>query len=206
MIYTSPVSLLLYMCSEMSKIKWNNIFDEVLVNNGASDDEIATFIATVSNPLSREEQDCIRQEQCNPFPAADPLYSTWRPFDPGEWSIPSKPFPGAYLHLLKWSNGAECRTGDRWFQFFPANDIGNGVRAMLLTYHLPQYMPGAMPFAFDGGGIFYLFDMHTQAKDGEYSIVCSTSGSLGFGDAVIADSFVEACQGQQDVGALIFGD
>jgi hypothetical protein len=68
---------------------------------------------------------------------------------------------------------------------------------MLLAYCLPQYMPGALPIAFDGGGTFYLFDMRKAAKQGEYPVVCSHAGNLGWeADACIriATSFKSACR------------
>ena len=76
---------------------------------------------------------------------------------------------------------------------------------MLLAYHLPQYMPGALPFAFNGAGTFYLFDMRRAAKRGEYPVVCARAGHLSWGPkacATIAASFEAACRGAEDVDEL----
>ena len=76
---------------------------------------------------------------------------------------------------------------------------------MLLAYHLPQYMPEAFPFAFNGGGTFYLFDMRRAAKRGEYPVVVSHSGDLGWeGDECIqiAESFEAACRDPVNVDEL----
>jgi hypothetical protein len=76
---------------------------------------------------------------------------------------------------------------------------------MMLAYHLPEYMPGGLPFAFNGGGTFYLFDMREGAVHGEYPVVCSHAGNLGWGpDAcfLVASSFEVACRGQVNVDEL----
>jgi hypothetical protein len=73
---------------------------------------------------------------------------------------------------------------------------------MLLAYQLPEYMPGALPIAFNGGGTFYLLDMRQSAVGGEYPVVCAHAGYLDWGPeacCVIADSFVSACRGRVNV-------
>jgi hypothetical protein len=70
---------------------------------------------------------------------------------------------------------------------------------MMLAYEIPQYMPGAVPFAFDGGGTFYLFDMRCDPSDGEYPIVFCNAGALFWEDAIhVAETFPGACQGRTD--------
>lgn len=94
---------------------------------------------------------------------------------------------------------------DRWFQFFPALSTRNGVRAMLVSYHLPLYMPGAVPIAFNGAGMFYLLDLRRPAAGGEYPVVCARAGYLSWELAacwVIADSFAAACRGRGDLDDL----
>jgi SMI1 / KNR4 family (SUKH-1) len=113
--------------------------------------------------------------------------------------------PSSYLSLLAWSNGGEFRMGGRWFQFFPAVDPVHGVLAISEAYGIPRYMPGALPFALNGGGTFYLLDMRETAVAGEYPVVCSHSGNLGWAPdecVRIADSFPEACRGTIDVDEL----
>ena len=186
-------------------IDWSSVFDEAYPVPGASAADLKRFVATMGRPLSPAEVEEINRGQRNPFPKSDPLYASWRPFDPSLWVVPARSLPPSYLALLRWSNGGEFRRGERWFQFFPAHDPKDGVRAMLLAYHLPGYMPGALPFAFNGGGTFYLFDMRQEAVGGEYPVVCSHSGNLGWGpdeSIQIAESFEAACCGTVNVDKL----
>jgi hypothetical protein len=68
----------------------------------------------------------------------------------------------------------------------------------------PEWMQGAIPFALDGGGVFYVFDMREKAKNGEYPILISEAGNLGYHDAkLIANSFLEVCQGTINVEELL---
>lgn len=186
-------------------IDWSSVFDEAYPVAGASAADLERFVATVGQPPSTAEVDEINRGQKNPFLKGDALYTSWRPFDPSAWVVPARPLPPSYLAFLEWSNGGEFRMGDRWFQFFSILDPGHGVRDMLLAYDLPQYMPGALPFAFNGGGTFYLFDMRRAAKRGEYPVVCSHSGNLGWEPdecIEIAKSFEAACRGHVNVEKL----
>jgi hypothetical protein len=64
-------------------------------------------------------------------------------------------------------------------------------------------MPGSLPFAFDGKGCFYLFDMRSGSVEGEYPVLFTGSGNLGYDDAVrVAESFVETCNGTTDPADL----
>ncbi|AMV24962.1 hypothetical protein VT84_11225 [Gemmata sp. SH-PL17] len=186
-------------------IDWATLFNESHPEAGASDEIIAQFVASVLEPLSGEEIAVINRRQQNPFPKSDLLHATFRPFDPTHWVLPNPLLPASYLAFLRWSNGGAFRTGGREFGFFPALGSGCGVRAMMLGYELPEYMPGALPIAFNGGGTFYLLDMRKPARNGEYPIVCSHSGNLGW-DAdecvPIADSFPNACRGTVNVDEL----
>ena len=161
-------------------MNWLNIFDETQTEAGATEEEIAQFVSEVCSPLTSSEIAEVNASQINPFPKSHALYNTYKPFDPEYWLIPRKPLPPSYLDFLRWSNGGWCRTGEREFGFFPANDLTGGLRAMLLAYHVPQYMPLALPFAFNGGGVFYLFDMREEGKNGEYPIVSSHAGNIGW--------------------------
>jgi hypothetical protein len=186
-------------------IDWSSVFDEAYPVAGVSTADLERLVATVGQQLTPAEIKAINSGQRNPFPKGDPLYAAWRPFDSSLWVVPSRPLPPSYLAFLEWSNGGEFRTGERWFQFFPVLDPGQGMRATLLAYHLPQYMPGALPFAFNGGGTFYLFDMRPAAKRGEYPVVGSHSGNLGWEPdecVQIAESFEAACRGSESVDEL----
>jgi hypothetical protein len=184
---------------------WSTLFDEIHPLPGASEAIMEEFVTSVLRPIAADEAREISQGQRNPFPKHDPLHASWQPFDAGRWVIPDRPLPASYLSLLRWSNGGEFCTGERWFQFFPALDPRHGVRAMMLAYHLPQYMPGALPIAFNGEGTLYLLDLRQPASNGEYPVVCARAGNLGWGpDAVwsIAATLEEACRGTDSVEDL----
>lgn len=184
---------------------WASVFDEAHPQPGATDAVIEQFIAEVARPMSAAEIREVNAEQCNPFPKSDEIHSAWRPFDASAWVIPSSPLPPSYLSLLRWADGGEFRTGERWFQFFPTLDAKHGVRAMMVAYQLPQYMPGAVPVAFNGGGTFYLLDMRRPAVGDEYPVVCAHSGYLAWEPEacfVVADSLVAACRGTVNVDDL----
>lgn len=187
----------------MVQLDWSLIFDRVYPNSGASELEIVDLQASALRPLNTDELTQIRARQRNPFPKRDPFHSIWRPFDPAQWLIPTAPFPDNYLNCLRWSNGGECWTGERCFQFFSTDEL----RDTMLAYNVPEYMPGAIPFAFNGGGTFYMFDVRKPSVRGEYPIICSRAGSMGFSDdsfLQIAESFCDACRGDQDVDELLF--
>jgi hypothetical protein len=186
-------------------VDWASVFDEAYPLPGATEATIAEFVAEVSRPLSAAEIREVHAKQKNPFPEGDPLHSAWRPFDPAAWTVPGRPIPAMYLSLLRWSNGGEFRSGKRWFQFFPALDPVHGVRAMMLAYQLPFYMPGALPIALNGEGILYLFDMRGPPVGGEYSVVCAHAGHLGWETKacwVAAETLLEACRSSVHVDEL----
>ncbi len=183
-------------------IDWDSIFDEARRDNGATDSELTLLGSSLRESLNSSELRSIAASQMNPFPKGDPLYESYRAFDPSLWVLPQQSLPPSYLSLLKWSNGGWCRTGEREFGYFGTTDI----REMLIAYHLPQYMPHALPFAFNGGGVFYLFDMRESAKDGEFPVVCSHAGNLGWSNDEcyrVADTFIKACRGRSNVERLM---
>lgn len=181
-------------------IDWPNAFDEQYPAAGASQEELEWFVEDVRRPLVLGEAEEITRRQGNPFGREDPLYSHYRPCDPSAWIIPSTPLPLSYLSFLSWSNGGEFRTGARWFQFFSTRE----VREHLLAYHLPEYMPGVLPFAMDGGSLFYMFDMRRGPVSGEYPVLVAAGGNLGYDDArAIAGTFIDACVGRENPAKLL---
>jgi hypothetical protein len=183
---------------------WAALFDESDPAQGATDEEIARLVATVGRPLSPSELEQIRGQE-NPFPQGHPLRDVYQPPDPTTWSLPTRPLPESYLDLLRWSNGGWARSGEREMAFFPADDPVSGVRAMALDYEVPQYMPGALPIAFDGSGTFYLLDMREDADDGEYPVVGAHAGSLGWGpegQVLLGFTLEQACAGRAKVEDL----
>ena len=68
----------------------------------------------------------------------------------------------------------------------------------------PEWMPGAIPFALNGGGVFYVFDMRQQPQNGEYPILMAEAGTLDFEYAkLIGNSFLEVCQGTTNIEDLL---
>jgi hypothetical protein len=184
----------------MPRRKWEKVFSKSFREKGATKTELLALIASVSAPLAEAEIQAINASQSNPFPKNDPLHALYKPFDPRRWLLPDKPLPASFLEFLKWSNGGSFFNSDRQFDpFFCTTKL----REYLVGYHVPQYMPQALPFAFDGGGRFYLFDMRSNSVDGEYPILFVSSGNLSYRDAVlVADSFLEACQGTTNPGGF----
>lgn len=184
---------------------WDSVFDEKYKSRGASQAILDRFIAQVGQPITEAEVREVNRRQQNPFPPSDPLYAEYRPLDPSVWVIPHRPLPLSYLDFLRWSNGGEFRTGARWFQFFGTPH----VRHMMRAYLLPEHMQGALPIAFNGGGIFYLFDLRKAAVKGEYPVVCASAGVLGWKRdqcKLVARSFLAACRGTVDIGTLLYPD
>jgi hypothetical protein len=183
---------------------WAALFDASEPAQGATEEEISRFLATVGGPLSTAEVERISRQE-NPFPADHPLHDAYQPPDPETWSLPTRPLPESYLSLLRWSNGGWARSGERELAFFPAGDPESGVRAMALDYEIPAYMPGALPIAFDGSGTFYLLDMREDAAEGEYPVVGAHAGSLGWGpeeQVLLGFTLEQACAGRAKVEDL----
>lgn len=123
----------------------------------------------------------------------DHIKDSRQEFDSSKWEIPKGTFPNSFVNFLRWSNGGYFENGERNFSpfFSPAE-----IRQMLLAYEFPEYMQGAVPFAFDGGGVFYIFDMRKEPADGEYNIYMAGSGALFWEDAVfVAETFNELING-----------
>jgi len=121
--------------------------------------------------------------------------------DAAKWELPRGDLPRNYLAFLQWSNGGAFRKGTKWFDpIFQTEE----VRGYLLAYDLPERMPGVLPFAFDGGGTFYIFDMRQPPRDGEYPVLVSHASNLGFGASrQIGVTFLEACQARDDPMSLL---
>lgn len=184
---------------------WDSVFDEAVRRPGLSDADLDRFVVEVGLPLSDVEIARANAGQSNPFRPGDAYHSSWVPFDAAKWVVPARPMPPSYLSFLQWSDGGSAQTGERYFQFFPARAAPNNVRGMLLCYNVPEYMPGALPFAFNGAGTFYLFDMRSPAVAGEYPVVCAHASYKRWDPeacTVVAASFVDACRGTANVDHL----
>lgn len=176
-----------------NSIDWTNAFKIRYPATGASDQILSEALPASFAPLTNEELATIAGTQTNPFPPHDPLYSQYRPFDAGQWQLPSKPLPPSYLDFLRWSNGGSFFNDDRHFDpFLECQEL----RQFLLGHHVPQYMPNAVPFALDGSGYVYLFDMRREPVNGEYPILFTSLGNLRYNQAKqVGTAFVEVCSG-----------
>lgn len=176
-------------------IAWGLVFHEIYGMPGASAEKLATLEATFAAPVSDAE--------------AEELLSHIVPArqDPRSWPLPTGRLPPSYLSLLAWSDGGEFRTGERWFQFLPSIDPVHGVRATLLDYHVPMYMPGVLPIAFNGGGVIYFLDLRQPTPDGETPILCAAAGNLDLAPdscVQVAPNLLDACRGTVNVEALLY--
>jgi hypothetical protein len=173
---------------------WWSVFERIMPAAPATDDDIEFLQNGVLAPLTPEEVAAAVAVQHNPFPVSDPLRGSYKPFDPAAWILPRRRFPSAFAEFLQWSNGG-CFSNDvRELDIFGTSSI----RDYLLGYNLPQYMPGAVPFAFDGGGGLFLFDMRGDPQGDEFPIVFSHSGNLGWDEdehIFVAATFIEAWLG-----------
>ena len=131
----------------MAHIDWKQVFPQGTSEKGATEEELRQLASTIWLPLSEEEVQAINASQSNPFPSGNPLHATYKPFDPRQWRLPSRLLPPSYLTFLGWSNGGEFTNGDRRFGFFSTADL----REFLLSYHVPQYMPGSLGWRWKSG-------------------------------------------------------
>ena len=190
----------------MARIDWASVFDEVRPRPGASDAEVRRFASAVVQPLTPNEVEMIREDQRkHAGQMADVLtklgVKSEAVFtDPSSWEMPRGELPPNFLDFLRWSNGGEFRTGDRWF--WPAFGTEE-VRTAMLSYEVPDGMPGALPFGFDGSGTFYLFDMRRPSHDGEYPVLVSHASCVSYAECrQFAKSFLDACRSRVDPMSL----
>ncbi len=186
----------------MSAIAWDALFEHGTRERPATESDIEYLIHSTLAPLSEIEIVELRTNQRNPFPRSHSLYHSYEPFDPSRWELPKRTFPASFIDFLRWSNGGNFVNGHREFGMFDPQSI----REYLLAYNIPEYMSGAIPFALDGGGGFFLFDMRQDLHGGEYPIAFSHSGNLGWEHdeyAIIAASFAEACSDPTDPNSAL---
>ena len=66
--------------------------------------------------------------------------------------------PDTYIELLKESNGGDFTTGNREYQLFSAEETLQAYQ----SYNFSVYMSFAFPFAMDGCGNFYIFNLREK--------------------------------------------
>ena len=172
-------------------IDWKAVFTTCSSAPPATDEDLRQLAEDLRRPLSPREIETVNAEQRNPFNVSDPLAHRWRPFDAALWCMPSGQLPPSYESFLRTSNGGPVRTGAMEFSFFATHEL----RGMMLGYHLPEYMPMAIPLGLDGSGNFVLFDARAPLRAGEYPVLFAAAGNLCFEDArLLSTSFEGFCR------------
>ena len=98
------------------------------------------------------------------------------------WELPDYVLPNEYIDLLKYSRSGLLLNGEREFGYFGIEEI----RDYYLRYMFPEYQPGAVPIGFNGGGVFYAYDLR-NAELGT-PIIATSSGVLDWGESVVLGS------------------
>ncbi|GAB3617769.1 hypothetical protein GCM10027416_23260 [Okibacterium endophyticum] len=91
----------------------------------------------------------------------------------------TEPFvlPGLLAEMLE-SGVVWCsRVADREAEF---GWIAADMAGVFRSYELAEYMPRAVPIAFDGSGGLYLLDARTGRNDGSQPVVWSHAGTLSW--------------------------
>ena len=90
--------------------------------------------------------------------------------------------PRSYVSLLARSNGGGIAIGERELAYFDPQSL----RDFLVDYQFPIYMPKALPFGLNGGGVFYVFDMREPLDNAaDYPILAAHAGNLSFDDSPV---------------------
>ncbi|MEZ6056979.1 MAG: SMI1/KNR4 family protein [Planctomycetaceae bacterium] len=166
-------------------MNWTEYFDNCRTEPGATDSEIDTFVLTVSAPLTSSEVQELLEEHRQVV--GDGCFDP--PFKPESWRLPTRSLPSGYLDLLRFSNGGffdgQHRDLDPLFST-------REVRDYMLGYSVPHWMPMTLPFAFDGGGGFYLLDMRDDSLARGFPVIWAHACNLCFEDArLLAPSFMD---------------
>jgi hypothetical protein len=152
----------------MADVNWAALFDEAYPEPGLPAEYLADGVIEgyLFAPPTEEELKDLDAREVTP---------TCR-------EIAHRQLPPSYKAFLGRSNGGTFVAGDREFAMLKAQEL----REYLFLYNLPQRMPGAVPFALDGAGGFYLFDLREPPdSNGEYTVLHAPGDRLGFDDAVV---------------------
>ena len=131
------------------------------------------------------------------------IYSTNKKANDEDWKIlfewltennfPNTIFPESYVLLMSESNGGNYISGEREYQFLSLKEVTEYYEA----YMFSKYMPFAFPFAMDGCGNFYIFNLKSTDKN----IYCVSAGNMGWEQDEyfhVANNF-EECLSQKDL-------
>ena len=112
--------------------------------------------------------------------------------------------PKSYKDFLRFCNIQEMENGERYFQFFTTKEIQENIT----DCEFSEYMPGAVPFAMNGGGCYYVFDTREGLVNDEYPIYAVSAGSLDWNkDAAffLGNSFLEIIKEKANIENIMFG-
>ena len=139
-----------------------------------SSDELVVARSILSMPLTEEEISEL-ENLCKPLGQIAYL----------DWDLPNYSLPEEFIALLRYSNGGNFANGEREIGLFSLADI----RSYYLYYLFPEYQPEALPFGFNGGGIFYAYDFRGSAQ--HPPIIATASGCLDWEESVVLGHSLE---------------
>lgn len=89
-----------------------------------------------------------------------------------EQAFPRSVLPSALITLLRKSNGGDFTVGQREYQLFSTAEICKTYE----TYQFDLYMPFALPWAMDGCGNFYVFNLRGE----DAAVYAVSAGNMGW--------------------------
>ena len=105
--------------------------------------------------------------------------------------------PDTYIELLKESNGGDFTTGNRECQLFSTEETLQAYQ----TYNFSVYMPFAFPFAMDGCGNFYIFNLR-EKDDCIYAV---SAGDLEWDEChKIANDLIQCLSQKESLDEIMF--
>jgi len=114
-----------------------------------------------------------------------------------DWQMPSIQLPEEYKELLSFSNGGHITNGERQFGFFGMQEL----RSYYIRYLFIEYMCGALPIAFDGGGIFFAYDFRAKIP----KIIATESGVLNWEQsAYLGDNLLEVLTAKHNISDELY--
>ena len=135
-----------------------------------SEQELNCLDSFLSSKLSDSEKENLRV-LCEKCGDTEQSYKNWQ--------IPIFRLPKEYKELLSFANGGLLTNGEREFGFFGSEEL----REYYIHYLFPQYMPEALPIGFNGGGVFYAYDL--RISNPRPPIIAVASGNLCWDDFVV---------------------
>lgn len=87
-------------------------------------------------------------------------------------SFPSYSLSQDYLSLMHESNGGDYVNGEREYQFLALGEVVEYYEA----YMFSEFMPYAFPFAMDGCGNFYIFNLRAE----DSCVYAISAGNMGW--------------------------